>query len=634
MIRYFSVSGNSSIFTEFHDESAEELRKPAEKRLCKTRQDSVYGKNPMKKNEKIREIALIKKNLEFDSPILRHLIKKHSLDRKDSLVLAILLDLTGQGKTDIKTHYGILARTSELSSMDIFQSLNSLHRYRIIDHKPDGEFVHISFNEITDEIEELGLAYINARKIRVLEEDMRIIKKSEYVPSGELYDRVSGFTGRLISEKISEALRMMVNYLNDRIEAALSGNMWKFRYIAFRTGIPLGEVILKESLSCVIDEVLIIEKKTSLLVAHASRQGKEEADRDIVASMLSAIMDFVKVSFRKKGKESGEGIALDEIQFGNSRIIVKDGLSFFCAFVIDGSPGVDFISESSGLTSTLHSAYRSRLRNFDGSLYGLEAMETDLKNFLEKMNHVDIPGKSGRRDFRKLKKISVALLLLFLTWAGFRIKREITDYRLEKKFLREAERVLPRFSHDINVDINGDSMEISGLVSSPAISESLKKLVTGYPMIKETVVKTVVSDFGTAANYEKNLALLEKQISDLQLLLIKQELEKIVIQFPSGSSVMGNSQTLQARRIFEIVKDYPAINFDIIAFNDPTGGHDINRKLAEERMRSVKASLVSMGLEGGRISLTEFNPDVISADPRYSAFTDRRGIMLFTKVAR
>jgi outer membrane protein OmpA-like peptidoglycan-associated protein len=604
------------------------------KRSLKTGQDSEKMEDLMTKNRKIRVIALIKKNLEFDCPILRHLIKKHSLDRKDSLVLAILLDLTGQGKTDIKTHYNILARTSELSSMEIFQSLNSLHRYRIIDHRPDGEFVHVSFSEITDEIEELGLAYINARKIRVLEEDLRQMKKSEYVPSGELYGMVSGFTGRLISEKISEALRMMVNYLNDRIEVALNGRMWKFRYIAFRTGMPLGEVILKESLSCVIDEVLIIEKKTSLLVAHVSREGKDEADRDIVASMLSAIMYFVKVSFRKKGKEPGEGAALDEIQFGNSRIIVRDALSFYCAFVIAGSPGIEFISGSSGLTSSLHSAYRSRLRNFDGSLYGLEGMETDLKNFLEKMNHVDIPGKGGERDFRKLKKISIVLLVLFLAWAGFRIKREIADYRLEKRFLGEAERMLPRFSHDISVDIRGDSMEIRGLVSSPAISDNLKKLASRYPMIKETTMRTVVSDFGTAANYEKNLEVLEKQISDLQLLLIKQELEKIVIQFPSGSSVMGNSQTLQARRIFEIVKDYPAINFDIIAFNDPTGGPGINRKLAEERMKSVKASLVSMGLDDGRISLTEFNPDVISADPRYSAFTDRRGIMLFTKVAR
>jgi len=219
----------------------------------------------MKKGEIGKEVSILKKSITFDNPILRHFVKKHSLDEKDSVVLGVLLELTNQSKTDIKTHYNLIAEATDLSSMEVYQSINTLHRYRIIDYKPAGKFVHISFNEIEETIEEIVLAYVNARKIKHLEEDVSYMKRMDYVPSGDLFERISPLVGRLIAARISEAFRALVNYVNDRLESALSGKMWRFRYIAFRTGLPVGEVILKESLACVVDEVLVIEKKSSLL---------------------------------------------------------------------------------------------------------------------------------------------------------------------------------------------------------------------------------------------------------------------------------------------------------------------------------------------------------------------------------
>jgi acetamidase/formamidase len=126
----------------------------------------------MKKDDMGKEVTILKKSITFDNPILRHFIKKHPLDEKDSVVLGVLLELTNQTRTDIKTHYNLIAEATELSSMDVYQSINALHRFRIIDSKPAGKFVHISFNEIEDTIEEIALAYIHARKIKHLEEDV------------------------------------------------------------------------------------------------------------------------------------------------------------------------------------------------------------------------------------------------------------------------------------------------------------------------------------------------------------------------------------------------------------------------------------------------------------------------------
>lgn len=588
----------------------------------------------MQKEEVGKEVSILKKSVSFDNPILRHFIKKHSLEEKDSVILGVLLELTNQTKTDIKTHYNLIANATELTTMDVYHGINTLHRYRIIDHKPEGKFVHISFNEIEETIEEIALAYINAGKIKNLQNDVSYMKKMDYVPSDDLYDRISPLVGKLIGAKIAETFRALVNYVNDRLESTLSGKMWRFRYIAFRSGLPIGEVILKESLACVVDEVLIIEKKSALLLGHASRHGEEGTDRDVVVAMLSAIMDFVRTSFKKNKKKEDSDALLNSIEFDNSRIIVQDSPYFYSAFVVQGAPGIDFITGSDLLKSSIHESFRTKLKKFDGSMNGLEGLPSMLSEFIAQTNRVSVPGDGEERNFKKLKIAAGIIIVFFLIWSGLTIKGAIEDYRLEKKFYELAKEKLQKFSYDIKADANGEKLTITGFVSTPVISEEMNKIVAEFPQIKIVENRTVVADFRTAEKYHDNFKELEKKFNDLQLLLIKQELEKIVIQFPSGIDTMGNSQILQARRIYEIVKEYPRIELDIIAFNDPQGGLEINKRLAQGRMNSVSSYLKSLGIAKERIHLTEFNPDVISADPRYAGYIDRRGIMFFPKLEK
>ncbi len=123
---------------------------------------------------------------------------------------------------------------------------------------------------------------------------------------------------------------------------------------------------------------------------------------------------------------------------------------------------------------------------------------------------------------------------------------------------------------------------------------------------------------------KNNISAFEKKFKELQLLFVKQELEKIIIQFPTGVSALGDNQILQIKKIFEILKVYPDIEVDIIAFNDPPGGLKINIILAGERMKAISDYLTARGIDRKRIHVTDFNPDVINADPRYRDYKDTR----------
>ena len=65
------------------------------------------------------EVSLVRRVALIDNPILRHFIKKHKLNDHDSLILGVLLDLTDQMKTPIKTTYRAIGETANLPTIGI-----------------------------------------------------------------------------------------------------------------------------------------------------------------------------------------------------------------------------------------------------------------------------------------------------------------------------------------------------------------------------------------------------------------------------------------------------------------------------------------------------------------------------------
>ena len=582
----------------------------------------------MKKDEIKKELTLISKSTLLDSPVLRHFLKKYKLSDTDAIVLGILLDLTGHGKVEIRTHYNVLAESADLTSMEVYQSINSLHRFRIIEYKPKGNFVHISFNEINEEIEEISLAYVNAKKIKRLEADVKLLKEMNYIPAADLFDIIAPVIGKIITKKIADAFRAFINYINDKLESSTSLKMWKYKLLSFKSGLPLAEIILRESLPCVIDEILIIEKKTSLLISQSSRFEDSGADRDLVVAMLSAITDFVNTSFNKKHTE------LNEISFGNSRIILFESIYFYAAFIVHGSPTLELTGDIDSLLNEIHIKYRDHFKKFKGSMEGFAGMSSILYNFINRINTIVYPAGSEKKSYKKLKITAGIISAAALIFLVIIITGEIKDYRLEKKIILKINESLPRYTHDLECDVNGDTLTIKGVIASPETGEAVDKTVLTFSEIKKITNKTVAADFRTVEKFKNDLALFEKKFNDIQILFIRQELQKIIIQFSSGITAIGSNQILQTRKIYEILKEYPGIDVDVIAFNDSTGGFDVNKKLAEERMAAIKNYLISLGINDDRINITEFNPDVISADPEFSEFRDTRGIMLFAKIRK
>jgi outer membrane protein OmpA-like peptidoglycan-associated protein len=342
--------------------------------------------------------------------------------------------------------------------------------------------------------------------------------------------------------------------------------------------------------------------------------------------MLAAINDFIKTSFK------AEKSSIDEIQFGNSKVMVTEHVYFFGAIVAKGSPPLEFDARIEGVMNDIHILYRRQLKNFSGNMEDVAGIEKPLARLIEDTNRVPGTGAGGDRPLGKVKWAAALLsciLAVFLAWG---IYCRVVDRQFEKKIADHMERSLPAYSHDLVFDVDGNELAVTGTVSSAETAEALMREVKKYPGIREVDNRAVIADYRSVRRFRSELEGLTGQMAGLQLALVKQELEKIVIQFPTGVMAVDNAQLLQVRRAWEILKQHPRIHIDVIAFNDPTGGVEVNRRLAEGRMAAVKQSFIRLGMPGERIHVTDFDPEILSADPRFAEFRENRGIMMFAKI--
>jgi len=80
-----------------------------------------------------------------------------------------------------------------------------------------------------------------------------------------------------------------------------------------------------------VEDVFMVGKEGRLIM-HNTRHLSADRDEDIIAGMLTAIMDFIKDSFRE-GDEN-----LKAFEFGNKRVLIERGTYFYLAGMYSGEP--------------------------------------------------------------------------------------------------------------------------------------------------------------------------------------------------------------------------------------------------------------------------------------------------------
>ena len=225
-----------------------------------------------------------------------------------------------------------------------------------------------------------------------------------------LADAIYPALGPAIRSMIQASIRQSTESLNVALENSLSPKGIGWRLEAARTGKPFSEVVLLKTMVFRVDQVLLVDSDSGIIMAEVHAPGFESEDVDMVAGMLSAIRDFAADSFGNSKDES----PLEEIEFQGMTLILAQGPEAILALVVRGNPPRALHERATEMVERLHVEYGAVMNEFEGETAAMAPMEPLLEELLEQEARPRNPSKL----MRALPKVAAALLIAWALASG------------------------------------------------------------------------------------------------------------------------------------------------------------------------------------------------------------------------
>ncbi|WP_452601481.1 cell envelope biogenesis protein OmpA [Pontimicrobium sp. MEBiC06410] len=143
--------------------------------------------------------------------------------------------------------------------------------------------------------------------------------------------------GKMIKKYIQTEMQMLSEQINSKVNNTFSFENLKRKFKAKFSGVSEGDLIIQKALKPKIEQLLVIEKGSGLIISEYSKT--EGIEEDMVAGMLTAIKSFVEDAFIKGDQE------LQYIEYEAYHIHLQNFTSYYIAVMISGPFNVIYKSE-------------------------------------------------------------------------------------------------------------------------------------------------------------------------------------------------------------------------------------------------------------------------------------------------
>jgi outer membrane protein OmpA-like peptidoglycan-associated protein len=258
---------------------------------------------------------------------------------------------------------------------------------------------------------------LQAALLPVVQESIQIsVRKDPRVLANALFP----ILGPAIRTAVARAFSAMVQSLHDVLEQGLSLQGLKWRVEAIRTGKPFAEIVLLHTLIYSVEQVLLIHRRTGLLLQHVLHPSATARDPNSVSGMLTAIQDFVRDSFNLQS-----GQTVESFEAGDLKIWVESGPDAALVAIIRGIPPPELRRKLQECIEGIHRELAKDLEEFAGDASVFELASPHLEACLETATRT----KRRTRPYGFWLLLGVGLLLLFLWgFSSIRESRRWTDY--------------------------------------------------------------------------------------------------------------------------------------------------------------------------------------------------------------
>ena len=208
-------------------------------------------------------------------------------------------------------------------------------------------------------------------------------------------------TGRLVSAGIAVAFAEMLATLNARLDALLSVNQVKWRFLAWRTGRPLAELVLADARRAKLERLLFLERGSGHLIAQWQGHHGQDARADLLSGMIAALTNFARTAL---GHEGGD---LRRLDLGDSLLYLRTSASHIVAAEFNGELKPD----------QEHALNHGFLDLLDANNASNAAADSDLARLAAALADAPTAPSVTKRKIRPLSVVA-ALLLVGLVWWG------------------------------------------------------------------------------------------------------------------------------------------------------------------------------------------------------------------------
>jgi len=127
-----------------------------------------------------------------------------------------------------------------------------------------------------------------------------------------------------------------------------------------------------------VDETFVIYND-GRLISHSTRRLKPGMDDQILSSMLAAIQDFVKESFKDV-----TSFNIRRLEFGDKNVLIEKGDNLFLAVILHGKASKKIASRMRGVVAEIEGRFEEHLTDWDGDLDKVRGVTDIVKKLYSK----------------------------------------------------------------------------------------------------------------------------------------------------------------------------------------------------------------------------------------------------------
>jgi len=448
-----------------------------------------------------------------------------------------------------------------------------------------------------------------------------------------MVDALYPVIGSTISRYMAEAIKT----INEKVSNAISVEGFKRKIRSKVQGVSEAELILQESVPFTVQAAFLIHKASGLIISEVQNSESYQLESEMVAGMLTAIRSFVNDCIVRPGEVS----ELNQIEYGDSKIMLEVAGYCYMAVVIKGEPPDSFIKKIRETVSNLILNYAKVIHEFNGDPGTIpESLHPFIKTLFDPLQK-----EKSTKPPIALVAIGLATLSLILVPWGIYQYRSSVERRLEANAVAALASTPELAVYRLDVAVDGKTLKLTGKLPNQELRAQAEKIAastapklqldnriiavdvppdpvltaaevqritavlnqregvsisTRYGERKVTVEGTV-RDGADAQKIAKSL----KQIPGVQSVISTVKLEPLKITtriyFEQGTTKLDSTHEEIIASVKNFMDQYPQKQIKIIGHSDRTGELATNQQLSLRRAAAVRDALVRQGADPKRL---------------------------------